>query len=144
MAPTLYPRGTVKKIVKAHSNRQMSKNVDILVRLVDTGEPKRNGKPCKKTRLTCNTDLPQLCVVHARVRTDHLTIFHYVMATRRPYLALRYAMGSIASSLRDAEQWEGKRGESGCVAVDVGGKLVERETWADAQSQTHQRSEYQK
>lgn len=34
MAPTLYPRGTVKKIVKAHSNRQMSKNVDILVRLM--------------------------------------------------------------------------------------------------------------
>jgi hypothetical protein len=31
MAPTLYPRGTVKKIVKAHSNRQLSKNVDILV-----------------------------------------------------------------------------------------------------------------
>ncbi|OWY51416.1 uncharacterized protein AALT_g4702 [Alternaria alternata] len=33
MAPTLYPRGTVKKIVKAHSNRQMSKNVDILIYL---------------------------------------------------------------------------------------------------------------
>jgi hypothetical protein len=31
MAPTLYPRGTVKKIVKAHSNRPLSKNVDILV-----------------------------------------------------------------------------------------------------------------
>ncbi|RYN77212.1 hypothetical protein AA0120_g11617 [Alternaria tenuissima] len=33
MAPTLYPRGTVKKTVKAHSNRQMSKNVDILIYL---------------------------------------------------------------------------------------------------------------
>ncbi|CAN9345069.1 unnamed protein product [Alternaria sp. RS040] len=33
MAPTLHPRGTVKKIVKAHSNRQMSKNVDILIYL---------------------------------------------------------------------------------------------------------------
>ncbi|CAN9461556.1 hypothetical protein AA0119_g12924 [Alternaria tenuissima] len=33
MAPTLYPRATVKKIVKAHSNRQMSKNVDILIYL---------------------------------------------------------------------------------------------------------------
>ncbi|RYN43578.1 hypothetical protein AA0114_g10185 [Alternaria tenuissima] len=33
MAPTLYSRGTVKKIVKAHSNRQMSKNVDILIYL---------------------------------------------------------------------------------------------------------------
>jgi hypothetical protein len=92
MAPTLYPRGTVKKIVKAHSNRQMSKNVDILVRLMDTGEPTRDGKPCKSTRLTCNTDLPQLCVVYARVRTNHLTLFHYAMATRHASLALRYAM----------------------------------------------------
>ncbi|KAJ5661674.1 uncharacterized protein N7477_009290 [Penicillium maclennaniae] len=27
----LYPRGTVKRIVKAHSNRSVSKNADILV-----------------------------------------------------------------------------------------------------------------
>jgi hypothetical protein len=32
MPQTLYPRGTVKKIVKAHANRALSKNVDILVR----------------------------------------------------------------------------------------------------------------
>lgn len=34
MAHTLYPRGTVKKIVKAHSNRALSRDVDILVRFV--------------------------------------------------------------------------------------------------------------
>ncbi|KAJ5364589.1 transcriptional regulator family: Histone-like TF [Penicillium cataractarum] len=28
----LYPRGTVKRIVKAHSNRSVGKNADILVR----------------------------------------------------------------------------------------------------------------
>ncbi|KAF1844839.1 uncharacterized protein K460DRAFT_416207 [Cucurbitaria berberidis CBS 394.84] len=33
MAQTLYPRATVKKIVKAHSNRALSKNVDILIYL---------------------------------------------------------------------------------------------------------------
>ncbi|KAF2024722.1 hypothetical protein EK21DRAFT_78094 [Setomelanomma holmii] len=33
MAQTLYPRGTLKKIIKAHSNRQLSKNVDILIYL---------------------------------------------------------------------------------------------------------------
>ncbi|KAF3053651.1 hypothetical protein N0V87_002605 [Didymella glomerata] len=33
MAPTLYPRGTLKKIVKAHANRPLSKNVDILIYL---------------------------------------------------------------------------------------------------------------
>ncbi|KAF1936788.1 hypothetical protein EJ02DRAFT_459242 [Clathrospora elynae] len=33
MAQTLYPRGTVKKIVKAHSNRALSTNVDILIYL---------------------------------------------------------------------------------------------------------------
>ncbi|KAF2268901.1 hypothetical protein CC78DRAFT_509530 [Lojkania enalia] len=31
MAQTLYPRGTVKKIVKAHTNRSLSKNVDVLI-----------------------------------------------------------------------------------------------------------------
>ncbi|KAF2640617.1 hypothetical protein P280DRAFT_469353 [Massarina eburnea CBS 473.64] len=32
MAPqTLYPRGTVKKIVKAHANRTLSKDVDIMI-----------------------------------------------------------------------------------------------------------------
>lgn len=31
MPQTLYPRGTVKKIVKAHANRTLSKNADILV-----------------------------------------------------------------------------------------------------------------
>lgn len=33
MAPsqTLYPRATVKRIVKAHSNRPLSKNADIMV-----------------------------------------------------------------------------------------------------------------
>jgi hypothetical protein len=36
MPQTLYPRGTVKKIIKAHSARPLSKNVDILVRLSTT------------------------------------------------------------------------------------------------------------
>ena len=30
-AKNLYPRSTVKRIVKAHSNRSISKNVDVLV-----------------------------------------------------------------------------------------------------------------
>jgi hypothetical protein len=30
-APTLYPRATVKKIVKAHANKPLSRNVDILI-----------------------------------------------------------------------------------------------------------------
>ncbi|KAF1926518.1 uncharacterized protein M421DRAFT_6802 [Didymella exigua CBS 183.55] len=33
MAPTLYPRATLKKIVKAHANRPLSRNVDILIYL---------------------------------------------------------------------------------------------------------------
>jgi hypothetical protein len=33
--PKLYPRATVKKIIKAHSKRNVSKNVDVLVRLID-------------------------------------------------------------------------------------------------------------
>ncbi|KAF2280480.1 uncharacterized protein EI97DRAFT_391631 [Westerdykella ornata] len=30
-ATSLYPRGTVKKIVKAHANRGLSRNADILI-----------------------------------------------------------------------------------------------------------------
>jgi hypothetical protein len=36
MPQTLYPRGTLKKIVKAHANRPLSKNVDILVHAFPT------------------------------------------------------------------------------------------------------------
>jgi hypothetical protein len=43
MAQKLYPRGTVKRIVKAHSNRNLSKNADILV---------RRTCPTRKTSLT--------------------------------------------------------------------------------------------
>jgi hypothetical protein len=59
MAPTLYPRGTVKKIVKAHSNRQLSKNVDILVRQVRFS--------LRKLVTYKSVDLPELRALHARV-----------------------------------------------------------------------------
>jgi hypothetical protein len=36
----LYPRATVKKIVKAHSKRNVTKNVDVLVSLVDASPQK--------------------------------------------------------------------------------------------------------
>jgi hypothetical protein len=60
MAPTLYPRGTVKKIIKAHSNRQVSKNVDILVLF---------PSPSCLYYPTANNaeDISQLCALHARV-----------------------------------------------------------------------------
>ncbi|KAI9752667.1 MAG: hypothetical protein M1815_000371 [Lichina confinis] len=34
--PTLYPRATVRRIVKAHSKKNLSKNVDILIFLDHT------------------------------------------------------------------------------------------------------------
>lgn len=45
MAPgqKLYPRGTVKKIVKAHSNCKLSKNADILVSPRPNANPRRVG-----------------------------------------------------------------------------------------------------
>lgn len=43
MAPgqKLYPRGTVKKIVKAHSNCKLSKNADVLVSPRPNANPRR-------------------------------------------------------------------------------------------------------
>ena len=55
MAPTLYPRGTVKKIVKAHSNRPLSKNVDILVRSVPSLSPRETWERRKKENKRANT-----------------------------------------------------------------------------------------
>jgi hypothetical protein len=60
MAPTLYPRSTVKKIIKAHSNRQVSKNVDILVLFPSPS--------CLYYPIANNSeDISQLRALHARV-----------------------------------------------------------------------------
>lgn len=68
-AQKLYPRGTVKRIVKAHSNRSVSKNADILVR----GHPDMNPL-CSPVANTSFIDLFRLHVVHARVRL-HLSLW---------------------------------------------------------------------
>jgi len=57
----LYPRATVKKIVKAHSNCSVSKNVDITVRLDLTLET-RCDAPADNIE-----DLPRLRSLHAEV-----------------------------------------------------------------------------
>jgi hypothetical protein len=44
----LYPRATVKKIVKAHSQRNVAKNVDVLVgTLVDASPDKLADSRCR-------------------------------------------------------------------------------------------------
>lgn len=66
----LYPRATVKRVVKAHSNRNVSKNADILVGLLIP-------PPLLRLRTESNgfshvLDLPGLYAVHARVsRVDY-------------------------------------------------------------------------
>lgn len=54
----LYPRGTVKRIVKAQSNRSVSKNADILVCGPDNNFP---------IALLILLDLLRLHAIHARV-----------------------------------------------------------------------------
>ncbi|KAJ6171574.1 transcriptional regulator family: Histone-like TF [Penicillium chermesinum] len=46
----LYPRGTVKRIVKAHSNRSVSKNADILasIRSRKSGEKNISANSVRK------------------------------------------------------------------------------------------------
>ena len=51
----LYPRATVKKIVKAHSRRNLSKNVDVLV-MLDDASPERTTKPlCRYSSTTLSS-----------------------------------------------------------------------------------------
>lgn len=76
----LYPRGTVKRIVKAHSNRSVSKNADILV----CGHPNMMSlySPVANTGFI---DLFGLHVIHARVR---LCLFSWLGP---PATTLRFA-----------------------------------------------------
>ncbi|KAJ5126172.1 hypothetical protein N7476_009504 [Penicillium atrosanguineum] len=61
----LYPRGTVKRIVKAHSKRSVSKNADILV------SPSQPAHAPRSTWLIAAiTDFPRLHAVYARVRSN--------------------------------------------------------------------------
>jgi hypothetical protein len=67
MPQTLYPRGTLKKIIKAHANRPLSKNVDILVRYPHH-QPTRTLKPLAKTHLFTLTQIHRsrcsICLRH--------------------------------------------------------------------------------
>lgn len=65
----LYPRGTVKRIVKAHANRNVSKNADILVSYYfnyNIGNP-RSGRNELLMVLFCGLDFLGLYAFHARV-----------------------------------------------------------------------------
>lgn len=46
----LYPRGTVKRIVKAHAGRSISKNADVLVRPFSIASLSRDL--CNRSELT--------------------------------------------------------------------------------------------
>ncbi|KAJ5216807.1 hypothetical protein N7468_009815 [Penicillium chermesinum] len=76
----LYPRGTVKRIVKAHSNRSVSKNADILV-----GPIAPTRSLCfiaNKRFIAILADIPRLHAVYARnleVWTIHVLILRRLM-----------------------------------------------------------------
>lgn len=67
----LYPRGTVKRIVKAHAGRNISKNADVLVRLFFSS----CCNPRFHELLSVNfaTDISRLYAFHARV-SDHFPV----------------------------------------------------------------------
>ena len=67
-AQKLYPRGTVKRIVKAHSNRSVSKNADILVRSRFIQRVGMVTVMINANRRSRHLDIPRLHAVHARVR----------------------------------------------------------------------------
>lgn len=80
-AQKLYPRGTVKRIVKAHSNRSVSKNADILVR----GRP--DMKPLYYPVANPSyIDLFGLHAIYARVR------LHLALWLGPPVPTLRFAL----------------------------------------------------
>lgn len=67
MAQTLYPRGTLKKIVKAHANRPLSKNVDILVCVADEQAWLMALGYTRLINCVARVDISELCAVYAGV-----------------------------------------------------------------------------
>ena len=66
MAPKrLYPRSTIKKIIKAHSSRSLSKNADLLVSHASRRQDKRASS--KDVLLTKGTDIFRLYPLCTRV-----------------------------------------------------------------------------
>jgi hypothetical protein len=82
----LYPRATVKKIVKAHSKRNVSKNVDVLVCPFDAS---------RATQLTFSTDLPRLYPLSANVRAICSNLQDH-----RAEFAQRYMMSSLTGQIQ--------------------------------------------
>lgn len=67
VAQKLYPRGTVKRIVKAHAGCNVSKNADVLVRFATPLCSQRSARRDSLTVSTCLADLSRLHALHARV-----------------------------------------------------------------------------
>lgn len=64
-----YPRATVKKIVKAHANCNVSKNVDVMV---SKNKCHYSQNPTRRTDIAFVIDLSRLCFIHANVGSTFL------------------------------------------------------------------------
>lgn len=73
-----YPRATVKKIVKAHANCNVGKNVDVMVR-IDTCHYSQN--PTRRANMVFAVDLSRLCFIHANVGTTFLHLCYGITLT---------------------------------------------------------------
>lgn len=73
MAPgqKLYPRGTVKKIIKAHSNCNVSKNVDVTVSAIQL--ERVTYSDIQSLTISCIPDLFGLCPIHANASLEMST-----------------------------------------------------------------------
>jgi hypothetical protein len=112
MAPILYPRGTVKKIVKAHANRPLSKNVDILVRITLT-RPLDSFKTDTSTRYTstmrcsCKSTYIHYHTSHA-IRDNNKTTYECIGTCGSDKLTLRRLINEASIKSKQS----GERGVS--------------------------------
>jgi len=101
MPPSQYPRATVKKIVKAHSKRPLTKNVDIMVCLhlyPYIHAPRRLlFKNLLADGQITYTDMAQLHAIHARVRPSTHTHTH--THTHTPLSSLHRARLDLHSTV---------------------------------------------
>lgn len=112
----LYPRGTVKRIVKAHAGRNISKNADVLVRpsilyllLI--------SNVLEDIQTDFAIDISRLHVIHARVRPIPDPTPYFTTNPFSLYNLLTYS--KINRLMREASIRSRKVGEKGISARNI-------------------------
>lgn len=112
----LYPRGTVKRIVKAHAGRNISKNADVLVRLFSVPVATPDSMNCSVLTL------PQIFLDYMLFMQEYATISPSCASIHNApslYIQSTNILKTITRLMREASIRSRKAGEKGISARNI-------------------------